>query len=634
MNSIKNVAILLFVGLDIFLLFLLNSCNPIRSEDYNQLVQPIPSINDWPFSEKIDTFLIRQKEAPNIVNSGLSKNNYLQIIAGQVRVFQQYQNDSGRIVDPVENMEKYFTTPCYAHSVAVLAASGYTKDKNLIESGMLAMDVATKDMSKNWSAGSHGDFYTWPVIFALNLYKGIADEGRHEIWSNNIAMMNPENFYRAYLKYGNNWNIVNLAGEFLRFQHNYTSLNYIDTCLKEQLYHFTDNGMYDEHGNPLPYDLFARHYISGMLALGYHGAFYDQYRDIAWKGAWMSLFLQSPYGELPSGFRSSQHIWNEAEQCMVFEIYAMEYAKAGKKEIAGAFKRGAMLSLGNIMEWIRPDGAGYIVKNKYPIEAKHGYEDYSVHTCYNMLSTSMLAQAWQFSDDAIVEKSAPADIGGYVVSIHDPFHKIIASADQSYLEYDTRGDQIYNPTGIIRIHIVGSHPQLGPSDGCAGKYSGKGISIATGPSWKNSDDTWSSLAEGMPDDPTIEIIDESSGIVKFRVAYNLKDIKNKSIKVIETIKVERGSITVEDEIIGDILLMQVTWPMLAFNGKAFSNINIDKKTAILSLEGQQIKFQMIEPENISLSRSGKQYGHRNGIIEPLVAEFQGNKATYSISLVK
>jgi hypothetical protein len=52
------------------------------------------------------------------------------------------------------------------------------------------------------------------------------------------------------------------------------------------------------------------------------------------------------------------------------------------------------------------------------------------------------------------------------------------------------------------------------------------------------------------------------------------------------------------------------------------------------LEGKKIEFQIIGPENVSLSKSAIQYGHRNGIVEPLVAEFKGNKATYSISLVQ
>jgi hypothetical protein len=50
-----------------------------------------------------------------------------------------------------------------------------------------------------------------------------------------------------------------------------------------------------------------------------------------------------------------------------------------------------------VKHWIRPDGTGFIVKNRYPIEARHGYENYSEHTTYNLLACSMLAQAWQFA---------------------------------------------------------------------------------------------------------------------------------------------------------------------------------------------------------------------------------------------
>ena len=33
---------------------------------------------------------------------------------------------------------------------------------------------------------------------------------------------------------------------------------------------------------------------------------------------------------------------------------------------SGAFKRAAHLSLQSVKDWIRPDGSGYIVKNRYP----------------------------------------------------------------------------------------------------------------------------------------------------------------------------------------------------------------------------------------------------------------------------
>ena len=67
-----------------------------------------------------------------------------------------------------------------------------------------------------------------------------------------------------------------------------------------------------------------------------------------------------------------------------------------------------------------------------------------------------------------------------------PFHKVVANANGTYLEYDTKGDQKYNPKGIIQMHLKGGHPQLGPSDGAAPYYSGEGVSLATGLSWKTT----------------------------------------------------------------------------------------------------------------------------------------------------
>jgi rhamnogalacturonyl hydrolase YesR len=591
--------------------------------------------NNWLMTDKKKTFLSRVKTSPELAKTGLSKNDYLKIIEGQVRAIKQYQDVSGRIIDPVKKKEMYYATPCYAHSVAILAASGYTKDAALVESGMKAMDVVTADMALNRSAGGHGDFYTWPVMFAYRLYKGIASEARWKKWHNNITAMKSEKFYRYYRKLNaHNWVLINTAGEYLRFKENVTKekvtlLNYVDTCLKSQMQRFTEYGMYiDDYNSPPPaYDLFSRQYLSSMLAYGYQGAYYKQYRDLLNKGAWMSLFLQSPFGEAPAGFRSAHHIWNEAEQCVIFEIYANEYAKKGEAKIAEAFKRAAMLSLSSIKSWLRPDGSGYIVKNKYPIAAQHGYEGYSVHTCYNMLTTSMLAQAWEFANDKINEGIAPVDLGGYVVAIHKPFHKVFASAGGAYVEYDTRGDQKYNPTGIIRIHLKGSHPQLGPSDGCAALYSGKGVSIAIGPSWQNSDGTWFSLAKHKQENPIIETLKETPEMSQFRIIYLAGERT-----LTETVTVENGKVTVEDELSGNVTSMRITWPLLTFNGKEGSEVKIANNAAVVKLEGKSIKFTAIEPVNCSLVSGDKEYGHRNGKVKPLYFEFRGNKAKYSISL--
>jgi len=66
----------------------------------------------------------------------------LKVIDGQVKVMSTYQDATGRIIDPVAKTETY-ATPCFAHAVAALAASGYNTDPQVLEHGMKAMDVAT-----------------------------------------------------------------------------------------------------------------------------------------------------------------------------------------------------------------------------------------------------------------------------------------------------------------------------------------------------------------------------------------------------------------------------------------------------------------------------------------------------------
>jgi len=586
-----------------------------------------------PLSDKIKTFLKNQDSLVDFNATGLNKNSYLKLIDAQVRAMLKYQDKNGRIIDPVENVEKYYTTPCFAHSVSVLVSSNSIKiDNDLAISGMKALDIALTDMVNATVNGNHGDFYTWPVMLAYNTYKPFVSDAQLNSWNEKLKAIKPEKLYRTHNDpSGNNWVLVHTAGEFLRAKAGFTSFDYVEKMLGIQLNNFTELGMYNEHGNPLPYDLFPRHYLTGMLQLGYEGNEVLNFRNKLWKGAWTSLFMQSPFGELPTGYRSSHHIWNEAEQCVVFEIYANAYAKAGLKKEAGAFKRASMLSLKSMQNWIQEDGSGFIVKNKFPINKKHGYEVYSVHTCYNMLATSMLAQAWQFSDDSIKEHPAPADTGGFVIPILEPFHKIFANANGTYIEYDTNGDQKYNPTGILRLHVKGSHPQLGPSDGIAEYISGKNNIMALGPQWQNIDGSWSSLAKANDTKPNVKIIEESDGLISFSVTHYLKDkISKKEIKVIETISIENGLITVQNEFKNINGNKKIIWPILVNDGMNTVNVNQQDHATTLSFEGKSIQFSVISPEDIVFKKSEKQFNHRNGIVEYVSVEFKDDKITYTL----
>ena len=590
--------------------------------------------NDHPLWENINTFLKEQEVKSEFEQSGLQRDDYLKVIESQVRAMIKYQDDHGRIIDPVEKEEKFYTTPCFAHSVSALVASSRINiDDDLAMRGMKALDISLNDMVNATVNGNHGDFYTWPVMLAYNMFKPFTGEERLKSWDDKIESIRISKLYQTYNKpKQNNWVLVHTAGEFLRAQGGFTSFDYVEKMLGYQLANFTELGMYNEHGNPLPYDLFPRHYLSGMLQQNYKGEHALALKENLWKGAWTSLFMQSPFGELPTGYRSSHHIWNEAQQCVVFEIYASAYAKLGREKEAGAFKRAALLSLGSINRWVREDGSGYIVKNRFPIENKHGYEIYSMHTCYNMLAASMLAQAWQFSNNDIKELPSPADVGGFVLPILEPFHKIFTNADGTYLEYETKGDKMYNPTGIIRAHIDGANPQLGPSNGLAPLFSGEGVYLATGPSWQNETGKWISLAEHNPESQKVEVLQEHTDSVQFQIIHELcKEGKQCSIQ--ETISIKEGKIIVQTEFKGIKGRKRISWPMLISDGKDDVAVELTENSASLILNEKGVRFSILVPEVAELKKSGTSINHINGIAEAIHAEFSGTTVTYVLEKV-
>jgi hypothetical protein len=560
---------------------------------------------------------------------------------------RKYQKDNGDIPDPVDGRTLY-SPACYAHSVATLVASGFDTDPQLLESGMRAMDYGVDCLAKGLSAfkDKHSDFYTYPVMLAFEQFQKVAPTERLETWRKKLGSIDPRKTYATYNSARNNWTLVHTAGEFLRSCHGLTDLTYVDHVLEIQRPHLTALGMYREHGAPFAYDAFSRYFLTGMVQRGYRGSQSEFYRDACWKGAWTSLLIQSPFGEMPTGYRSAHHIWNEAELAKVYEIYAAHYAKAGRPAEAGAFKRGAHLALNSIKQWIRPDGSGYIVKNRYPIAARQGYEGYSLHVNYNLLACSMLCAAWLYGDDAIEEKPAPADVGGFVVQIPD-FDMVIANAGGTYVQYMTRGNHVYNPTGLIRIHLKDGHPQLGPSDGVVGKsffspflvsllawietsrmvgdavvewwrmrwpyrliHHWLGQELAVGPVWKTAA-------------RKVEVLDETTRQVRFRVTFD---------KATETLMLNADGVRVEDETANPAF--RVYYPILVFDGREETKVKMDGARATLELDGRGVQFTVQEPADAKLVRLGKRLTHRNGLVEPVFVDIQGAKAVYSVTPTK
>ena len=283
--------------------YLLSACGLAGAEDSPTIIPPLAVTGNrlapqsHPLHAKINAFLTHQASVGSFQPTGLGRKDYLDVIRRQVRAMQRYQNGEGRIIDPVEHVEKFYATPCYAHCVAVLAASRHNTsrhntDTELLNSGIKAMDVAISDMARGTAPGGHGDFYTYPVMLAFELFGKVAPPKSIAAWREMLGRIDPKKLYRGGPGSAN-WNVVNLSGEYLRARRHLTDMGYVETCLAAQLKHFTPLGMYQEHGHPLPYDHFPRHYLAGVLHGNYRGESYAAYRDLLWKGAWTSLLMQS-----------------------------------------------------------------------------------------------------------------------------------------------------------------------------------------------------------------------------------------------------------------------------------------------------------------------------------------------------
>ncbi len=603
----------------------------------------MPSAAAHPLQAEIDAFLAREAAFAGFEDTGLRNSDYLRLIAKQVKAFRPCQDSNGAIIDPVQKIEWQYSTPCYALSVALLVATGYDKDPELLASGVQAMSCSVDEMHEYRCAHNHGEFFIQPVMLALDVYARLVTPEQLAEWKRKLSTLDPYKLYPDNLqrkKVCYNHNVVALAGEYLLIKNDLNGDQaFFDEHLAHQKVYISRHGMYKDQdpNNPIVYDEFTRQFISSILVEGYSGPERDFYRDGMWRGAWTSLFMQSPFGECPTGGRSAQHIWNEGCSAVTYETYAAQYARKGRMAEAGAFKRAAHLAMKCIERWYRPDGSGYVVKNRFPIEARYGYESYSAQSQYNLLACWMMAVAYLYADDSIAERPAPADIGGFAIYIPD-FHKVFANAGGTYVEYETRGDLHYNPTGLIRCHIKGSNPQLGPSDGVVHKWEGRpkvdmgGENMAVGPAWTDAAGKEHRLADYCHEpEVAVHILDHTPEKTAFRVTHS-GDLDGVS-EVTETITVGPSGVTVDTAITekGAEPIFRVYYPMLVFDGLEETKVTIQDRAAHLHLRDGEIKFELLSPAGARLQRAGKRLEARNGLTEGLYADVKGSEARYRIS---
>lgn len=619
-------------------------------------VSPLP---EYPLAPLVERFRSQASENTNFEPTGLSRESYLEVIQKQVHALMRTQKEDGSLWDrfPAPALKAkgvghvYYAPPNYAYAVSVLVASGYEKDPKVLESGIAAMDYSVRRLKAgnprhpDYPDG-HTNFYSTPTLQALKQFNGIVPDEKWKEWEQTLSSLKPAKTYSGYGKVHNNWQLVYLGGEYLRAREGWAPLEHADILLEGYRKHITPEGLFVERGAPFAYDGFGRYFLHVILNAGYDGTQQGFYSEALRRGAWTSLFYISPHGEMPLGFRSAQHIWNEAQLCAIFESAAREHAAKGDHLAAAAFKRGAHLALQSIINWTRADGSGYIVKNRYPTNRRYGYEGYSTHVNYNCNALAMLAAAWEWAESDIQEGPAPTDIGGYVFELPD-FHKIIACAGGNYLQYNTTGDHRYNGTGLTRVHLAGTNPLLSTSEPPKGTY-------AIGPQWVDSDGRVWSLAELSGYHPELTVLEGDGSEVAFRVLYDFnrardfngvpdmstihthklpEDLTDPEGSVtIETYRINEDGVHVTTRLGGESSELSLSYPVLIFDGANTHSIEIDEiEDIVLFSDGEdKVIVSFHGSAELGIELLPEELKSRNGKMQILQISSSKNSLAFTI----
>ena len=561
-------------------------------------------------------------DALDFPSTGLSRDDYLTVIAAQVDFWKTHQNSSGAIIDPYASSEIQYSTPAFANAAAVLVV--YAGRTDLLESAALAMDWASYRLSINAAAGGHDDFYPAMLANAYRLLSPRVDASRKADWEGWLGY-DPWAIY-DYTPGSFNWTVVASCGDALLqlLGIRPSSNSYAAVCWGAQGRHFTSPyGLYVE--GPMGYDHFPRIWFANALAMGYDGPFSDEVSEAMDRAAITSLFMQSPWGELPAGGRSAHHQWNEATQCVTFEIYANKARNDGDLTLAAAYKRAAHLSLASMKRWVNSDGAMQVVKNWVEPSARHAYESYSYYSQYNLYPTAMLAIAYEHAaaTEDIPEGPAPADTGGFMFQV-ESLNKVFANAGGTYIELDTSADHHYDATGLIRIHQKGVPPQISSdsllADAAYTSPNDSPHTLGFGISWY-ADGAWRTLGTRGDDIDSVTVtpILQTATSVVFDVTYSgigMPGVTN----ITEHYSVTPGGVELTTELEGYSGPLRYRWPMLSNDGRTVSTIGVSSNTVSVSQGGgAAATFTAAGADSVSVGED--EYSNHNGWARIGLAEY-------------
>ena len=563
-------------------------------------------------------------------DTGIRSDDYLNMAEKIARRFQSFQDEEGAIISASEGSEVQFTTPCYALLIALLCKHNRCLD--MAGSGWNALLHASGQLANQSIGHGSGDCYNFYLVQALHFFsERFPCDLRLTAVRQRIALVDPICAYQdIYTPLNRNlsWkNIGNLCGEFLRYSHGIGDARFHDRYMEIQLRYFTADGMHLDTSKSMAYDLRSRLFLEIALLHGYQGRHRKALDIILSRGSFMSLFMQSPAGQIPTGGRGSQHVWADLQQVTLFEIAARRCATGGEFTYAGAFKRAAHLAFKSIQQWEKPGGRFSSLKNAVDVTEAADGTPQSDFCLDNITIGTLLVQAAEYADESIFESATPSESGSYTLSI-PTFDKIFASHYGTGILIDSCADTRHGATGLVSVGQSGVPSVLGPSD----VPSANDVPCSLGVAWQEYEGgDWVTLAEHGTYRNCVGKIysteqshDSRSVIIEYKLPKSGHTVYEHYTLTLMDIKV---TITVD----GVVNALRLNYPCHVSNGKTGPQISVEGNTLQSSLF-QDMRVWMVHSETLNgIQVNQERIPYPCGFLIHAYAITKGNTVSYTLS---
>ena len=465
---------------------------------------------------------------------------YLDMVEATARFFVGLQEPSGRIPPPIkEEAEEYRSsaTPELSpirlghipYQIGILYQAGRAKD--LLDAGIRAMDFETERYHHYIELGGDLPPNAWQAVtfaeglgFAFEVLSSIPaiPESKKDLWRGRLFVS--DRARQWLLAHGGSPNsfCYRMQTEWNRLRLGIVSDHAAVVDTIERVWRSKYNGRGGVAGQrhlivPTRWNLYkdmltdpdslsteaaGRVNLLLLAHQGYDGPSAAEIRTVAERGACTLLLLQDPTGQTPPNGRTENHNFADAANAAAMEAMAEEVNRQGDAWRAGQFRRSAMLSMESIRRFRRPNGTFAITKNQFDPSLRVGHQG-GFHSEYIAKVATHIAEAYQLRQTKIDEQPAPAEIGGYALTL-DPAHSVaVANAGGMMMQVNLRGEtknlhtkypayDCHTPLGVVRFGRAGWDTRLGPGDGVQNFTRTKGISFA--PTFLEGD-TWARLAD-------------------------------------------------------------------------------------------------------------------------------------------